>query len=87
MLFFSQNFASGGNCKFVVELINANRQNPLLGVLGLPDLSNFPQLNASFCDLLSDFLSNDGTTNYTWKEALDNVNQLANLTREYSGVS
>ena len=84
---FGQNFASGGNCEFVVDLLNANRQNPLLDSLGLLDLSNFPQLNASFCSFLSDFLSNNGTARYDWKDALKNVDSLLNLTREYAGVS
>ena len=85
--YLGQNFASGGNCEFVVDLLNANRQNPLLDALGLPDLSSFPQLNASFCGFLSDFLSNNSTASYDWKDALENVDSLLNLTREYAGVS
>ncbi|KAK7101016.1 phospholipid-transporting ATPase ABCA1-like [Littorina saxatilis] len=83
---FLRTFTSGGNCKYVVELINRYRQDTgFLQILGLPNIPNIPQINASFCDFLSGFLSNNETASYDWKDAIKNVNYVANLTREYSG--
>ena len=84
---FFQNFTAGDNCKFVVEQVNQNRDSlGLLSLLGLPSLQ-IPQLNESFCDSLADFLSNNSTASYDWKDALENVNNLANMTRTYARVS
>jgi hypothetical protein len=55
---------------------------------GVPsfNLSNLPELNVSYCQWLSDFLSNNETATYDWKDALANVDRLVNMTYEYSRV-
>ena len=86
--FFFQNFATGGSCKYVVNLLNTNRQNAaVFRLLGFPSLPSLPQLNASYCDFLARFLSNDGVASYNWKIVLENVDNITTSIRRYIGVS
>ncbi|KAL8582197.1 hypothetical protein ACOMHN_004116 [Nucella lapillus] len=86
---FLRTFATGGNCKTAVNFLNNNRQNinllQSLGVVNIPTIPTIPRINATYCDLLGDFLSNNGTASYDWKDALRNVDSLMNTTRTYAG--
>ncbi|XP_076463176.1 phospholipid-transporting ATPase ABCA1-like isoform X2 [Babylonia areolata] len=71
-----RNFVSGGNCHFVVNLLNSSQ----LGIL-----PNLPQLDPAFCDVLMAFLSNDSSSSFDWKDALLSIDGLANMTRTFAG--